>query len=610
MPCWSKATAGNCTPDISSRYILGCVTFARAARCGGSGECTILKVGSHTERQLTARSRGPRAATVPVVCRSGRSHEHLTSEDARPGRRRRRRQGAGTAPPAPSRLEQRAARQRARWGRGGQALGQVARHHRAGRLPAGGHRVLRRLRARSTTPKPNDLANAQASIIYYADGKTEIDRISEVNRESVQLSQVPEARAARRTSPPRTATSTSNSGISPTGIARAVWVDAARRRDPGRLDDHPAVRQELLPHPGPDAVPQGQGDRHLDQDRQAEVQGPDPARTTSTPSTTAAAPTASRPRRKAYFGKDVSKLNAAEGALLASVIRGPSFYDPGLGTAAGAERRGPLDLRHGRHGQQGLDHRRRSAPRRTFPKVVKYEPRKGAADRTASSPTPVKDELKGKLKLTDADIDRGGYKIVTTIDKKAQDAAVAAIKDRMPTGKGTTTLRVGLTAIKPGDGAVVAMYGGKDYRQGAVQHRDAGHHAGRVDLQGRSPSSPRCRRASAPRRSSPGTAPQYFPEFKEQGATDFPPARCATSANEQFGNIDLRTATGHSVNTVYAPAQHQGRPGQDQGRPRSPPGCPTKGLNTNYANVFGTATTSRSSTWPTPTRRSPPRASG
>ncbi len=34
---------------------------------------------------------------------------------------------------------------------------------------------------------------------------------------------------------------------------------------------------------------------------------------------------------KAYFGKDVSQLNASQGALLASVIRGPSFYDPGLG---------------------------------------------------------------------------------------------------------------------------------------------------------------------------------------------------------------------------------------------------------------------------------------
>src|SRR5689334_19563051 len=41
------------------------------------------------------------------------------------------------------------------------------------------------------TPQPNDLASAQASIIYYADGKTEMARISEVNRESVSLSKVP-----------------------------------------------------------------------------------------------------------------------------------------------------------------------------------------------------------------------------------------------------------------------------------------------------------------------------------------------------------------------------------------------------------------------------------
>src|SRR5450759_5757512 len=34
---------------------------------------------------------------------------------------------------------------------------------------------------------------------------------------------------------------------------------------------------------------------------------------------------------RAYFGVDVSKLTVAQGALLASVIRGPQFYDPALG---------------------------------------------------------------------------------------------------------------------------------------------------------------------------------------------------------------------------------------------------------------------------------------
>ena len=52
---------------------------------------------------------------------------------------------------------------------------------------------------------------------------------------------------------------------------------AARVRRPGRrLDDHPAVREELLPHVGPLADPEVQGDHHLRQDRPAAGQGPDP----------------------------------------------------------------------------------------------------------------------------------------------------------------------------------------------------------------------------------------------------------------------------------------------------------------------------------------------
>ena len=60
--------------------------------------------------------------------------------------------------------------------------------------------------------------------------------------------------------------------------------------------------------------------------------------------------------------------------------------------------------------------------------------------------------------LTEQDVDKGGLRIVTTIDKKAQSGAVTAMKDNLP-----KRVQGGLVAIKPGDGAVVAMYGGADY---------------------------------------------------------------------------------------------------------------------------------------------------
>src|SRR5665647_698825 len=72
-------------------------------------------------------------------------------------------------------------------------------------------------------PQPNDLANAQASIIYYADGKTEMARISEINRESVPLSQIPlHVQHALLAAEDRTFYQ--NNGVSPSGIGRALIV--------------------------------------------------------------------------------------------------------------------------------------------------------------------------------------------------------------------------------------------------------------------------------------------------------------------------------------------------------------------------------------------------
>src|SRR5512132_2777278 len=77
--------------------------------------------------------------------------------------------------------------------------------------------------AMTDIPQPNDAALAQASVIYYADGKTQMGRISEVNRQSVKLSQVPDhVQQAMLAAEDRTFYE--NNGVSPTGIARAVWV--------------------------------------------------------------------------------------------------------------------------------------------------------------------------------------------------------------------------------------------------------------------------------------------------------------------------------------------------------------------------------------------------
>jgi membrane peptidoglycan carboxypeptidase len=265
------------------------------------------------------------------------------------------------------------------------------------------------------------------------------------------------------------------------------------------------------------------------------------------------------------------------------VIRGPSYYDPGLGAQekANAQARWTYVM-DGLATKGWISQAERGKAQ--FPKVVKYEPRKGSGGPTGFITDAVKRELKAKLKLTDQDIDRGGYKIVTTIDAKAQKAAVAAVKDRMPDGKGTSTLRVGLTAIKPGDGAVVAMYGGKDFA------KEQFNTATQAKMQAGSTYKvftliAALQEGISTHTKFPGYSPQYFPEFKGK---DNPTGKVSNFANEQFGNIDLRTATGHSVNTVYAPLNIKVGPKKTKDAAAAA-GLPAKDQNANYANVFGTA---------------------
>ena len=71
-------------------------------------------------------------------------------------------------------------------------------------------------------PKPNDMAVAQTTRVYYDDGKTEIGRIGEANRTSVTLDRIsPEMQAAILAAEDRSFYS--HGGFDPKGLLRATW---------------------------------------------------------------------------------------------------------------------------------------------------------------------------------------------------------------------------------------------------------------------------------------------------------------------------------------------------------------------------------------------------
>ena len=147
---------------------------------------------------------------------------------------------------------------------------------------------------------------------------------------------------------------------------------------------------------------------------------------------------------------------------------------------------------------------------------------------------------------------------MTTIDKKAQDAAVKAVNEKMPPQyfdqvrrpTPAKALHVGLTAIRPGDGAIVAMYGGKDYS--TVQFNASTD----ATMQGGSTFKVFGLLAALQKDISTktlydGYSPRLMPEFvspspgmKKGQVTNF-----GSYPGEQFGRIDLRKALSRTRST-------------------------------------------------------------
>ncbi|WP_280275413.1 transglycosylase domain-containing protein [Nocardia wallacei] len=160
---------------------------------------------------------------------------------------------------------------------------------------------------------------------------------------------------------------------------------------------------------------------------------------------------------KAYFDKPVPELTPAEGAVLAAVVRTPSILDPEthlpqlksrwnyvldgmveMGTLPAAERAG---LR--------------------FPDIA---PITVAADDAARGPaglvrTQVLRELRA-AGVSEQEINTGALQVVTTIDARAQQSAVDAVRNRL--GPQPPELRGAVVSIDPRSGAVRAYYGGDD----------------------------------------------------------------------------------------------------------------------------------------------------
>jgi membrane peptidoglycan carboxypeptidase len=318
-----------------------------------------------------------------------------------------------------------------------------------------GTTVFAILLARTEVPTPNDLATSEATVVYYADGVNEIGRLGESTRRSVPLTDIPvEVQQAVLAAEDRNFYN--HGGISPLGIARA----AVNNLTGGNTQGGSTITQQYAKI------------AFLTQDRtwtrkvneallafkletviSKEQILEDYLNTIYFGRNANGIEAASI----AYFGKPVSELDFTQGAVLASVIKSPSGLSPEE-NLSGLKARWSYVL-DSMVETGDITQTQRDAV--SFPEIAPFKQKDRLGGQVGFLLTAVEQQLIAQG-YDQEEIQRSGFKIISSFDRRAQRAAQRAVKDQGPTS-GTQGLRIGLAAVKPGTGEVLAMYGGTNF---------------------------------------------------------------------------------------------------------------------------------------------------
>ncbi|MFE2039471.1 transglycosylase domain-containing protein [Streptomyces sp. NPDC059477] len=261
---------------------------------------------------------------------------------------------------------------------------------------------------------------------------------------------------------------------------------------------------------------------------------------------------------QAYFGIDAADLDAAQGAYLASLLNAPSEFD----VIAHPENRGAAEARwnyvlDGMVTEGWLTEEKRATLKFPVPREATLST--GMSGQRGYLVEAVKQYLTEHDILTAEQLEVGGYRITTTLQKPKQDALVKAVDDQLMSeldkeGREVDNfVRAGGASVDPKTGEVVAMYGGIDY----VEQYTNG--ATRRDYQVGSIFKPFVFTAAVDHDSSTQSGRTITPNAVYDGTSERPVEGWSgglyAPENEDdvnYGNITVREATDKSVNSVYA----------------------------------------------------------
>ncbi|MBH1935812.1 penicillin-binding protein [Streptomyces sp. AV19] len=407
----------------------------------------------------------------------------------------------------------------------------------------------------------NAFATQQDNVYYWADG-SEMARTGEIDRQDTPLEKVPEkvrwaALAAENE------TFYSDSGVSPSGMVRAV----SKMIGGGDTQGGSTITQQYVKNA---YLNQEQTftrkltemfiaiklDNKLSKDEILEQYLNTSWYGRGTYGIQRAA--------HAYYGKDVSQLNASEGAFLASLLKGAALYDPagGAGNHKRAVERWEWVL--DRMVAIGKLSKQERATYTRFPEPIAPPKVTGLTGQTGYLVETARAYLLGHSHVSEQEFALGGYQIRTTFDKRRMAALTRAVKEARdglaPDRRAADRdVRIGAASVTT-DGRIVALSGGPDYlKQGFNDANSSVVPAGSAftpfvyaaalrDGVQRERGRPRTRVTPATRYDGNNKISLQTPEgpyWDRSGKI----VKAVNDGNRSWGKISLKDAVAQSVNT-------------------------------------------------------------
>ncbi|MEU3090932.1 transglycosylase domain-containing protein [Streptomyces massasporeus] len=404
-------------------------------------------------------------------------------------------------------------------------------------------------------PPANALATKQANVYLYADGSV-IARDGEVNRENVTLPQISkDAQHAILAAEDRDFYT--ESAVDPKAMVRAAWNTAlGKGKQSGSTITQQYVKnyylrqEQTVTRKAKEFFISIKLDREVSKDHILEGYLNTSYFGRNAYGIQAAA--------QAYYGKDAKDLDAGRAAYLAALVNAPSQYD----VVAHPENRRAAESRwnyvlDGMVKKGWLSESKRTGMKFPMPKESTLST--GMSGQRGYIVRIVKDYLVQNKIVEERQLDAGGYRITTTLQKGKQDAFVKAVNDKLMSkldkknNKVDTYVRAGGASVDPKTGKVVAMYNGVDYVKQYTPN------ATRRDFQVGSTFKPFVFTSAVENHSetqdgrviTPNTIYDGTNKRMVQGWTG-QPYNPENEDQRSYGDITVTEATDSSVNSVYA----------------------------------------------------------